>query len=188
MDKKHLSKTLAAVLLGLSFLTCTVSSWADQWDSPDGRISFQNRNGIMTAIDVWTKPGAPDIYQGSEITFHLSNEWDVATPGQMERMNLGALGGPGAQYRLGIERGGSGIYRPFYFCFENVPGGGAYCPMRITVTKGIEINIVAPGANTEQWVSLLNLNLSSGSINPTVGTVTIPAQTIVIPSITIPIQ
>ena len=126
----------------------------EQWvNVADGRVSVQNKIPPYqggTAIDLWTPPTPETHDSNAELSIHRCNEWSTGTPNCMERLNLSAMAAP--QYRLGIERGGTGQFDPLYFCFENVTPGVAYCPMRMTPSDGIQFNISKPG-QAEQWVS-----------------------------------
>lgn len=52
----------------------------------------------------------------------------------MERISLSAMVTQSREgaYRIGIERGGTGQYRPLIFCFEATSPGVATCPLKIT--------------------------------------------------------
>lgn len=145
----------ALIIFGSSVMGCAAApqSPPEQWIPPGGRISLQNKQPPYpggTAIDLWAPPIPEKTDSNAEITIHRCNEWSASTRDCMERLNLSAMAQP--QYRLGIERGGTGEFRPLYFCFEDVTPGVAYCPMRMTPSDGIQFNISKPG-QPEQWVS-----------------------------------
>lgn len=100
-----------------------------QWTSPDGRMSIQSQlPNQSTAIDLWpTSSTTPTEHSLSEITLQRY-PWDHSA---MERFNISAMTN-GGEYRFGVEKGGTGEYRPIIFCFEaTVVGQPANCPFRI---------------------------------------------------------
>lgn len=104
---------------------------AKEWVSPDGRLDLQNQlPNTSTAIDCWPTPTVrPTADSLCEVTLNRY-QWDA--PG-MERMNWSAMVDQtdGGAYRFGVERGGTGQFRPVLFCFENVTPGVSSCPLKI---------------------------------------------------------
>ena len=105
---------------------------AREWVSPDGRMGIQSQIGDQsTAIDLWPTAGAtPREHSLSELTLQRYL-WGHSG---MERFNISAMVDQtdGGAYRFGVEKGGTGQYRPIIFCFEAVTvGDPANCPLRI---------------------------------------------------------
>lgn len=108
---------------------------AKEWVSPDGRMNLQSATiNMSTAIDLWptsnVKPGEHSL---SELTVHRCRWSDDC----MERLNISAMVDSASEdgaYRVGIERGGTGRFRPLIFCFEDVTPGVPVCPMKIDLT------------------------------------------------------
>lgn len=103
-----------------------------QWTSPDGRMSIQSQlTDQSTAIDLWpTASTTPKEHSLSELTLQ---RYPWGHPA-MERFNVSAMVDQtdGGAYRFGVEKGGTGQYRPIIFCFEAVTvGDPANCPLRI---------------------------------------------------------
>lgn len=139
-------------MLGLAvlFVACAgfVSSWTDaiywgfngltrakEWVSPDGRMSSQaTLPNMSTAIELWPTSGTPRPAEHSigELTINRCMWSDPC----MERINVSAMVDQtdGGAYRIGVERGGTGQFRPILFCFEDVTPGVAACPFKIDHT------------------------------------------------------
>ncbi|MBX3329616.1 MAG: hypothetical protein KF722_04385 [Nitrospira sp.] len=141
MKPKTLLTVLALVLVlaGFTYTYNSVQFWgfdgitrAKEWVSPDGRMSLQAQlPNQSTAIDMWPTSGTtPTEHSLAELTLNRY-QWDNPA---MERINLSAMVNQtdGGAYRIGIERGGTGQYRPLIFCFEATSPGVATCPLKIT--------------------------------------------------------
>jgi len=129
------------VLYGFSFYWSSIQYWgfdgvtrAKEWVSPDGRMSLQSQlPNMSTAVDYWpTASTRPTQDSLSELTLQRY-QWDALG---MERMSWSAMVDQtdGGAYRFGVERSGTGQFRPMLFCFENVTPGAAVCPLKIDVT------------------------------------------------------
>lgn len=141
MKPKTLLTVLALVfiLTGFTYTYNSVQFWgfdgvsrAKEWMSPDGRMSLQAQlPDQSTAIDMWPTSGmTPTEHSLAELTLNRY-QWDNPA---MERISLSAMVTQSREgaYRIGIERGGTGQYRPLIFCFEATSPGVATCPLKIT--------------------------------------------------------
>jgi hypothetical protein len=127
MKSKTLLTVLALVLVltGFTYTYNSVQFWgfdgvsrAKEWVSPDGRMSLQAQlSDQSTAIDMWPTSGTtPTAHSLAELTLNRY-QWDNPA---MERISLSAMvnQSQGGAYRIGIERGGTGQYRPLIFCLR----------------------------------------------------------------------
>lgn len=141
MKPKTLLTVLALVLVltGFTYTYNSVQFWgfegisrAKEWVSPDGRMSLKAQlPNQSAAIDMWPTSGiTPTEHSLDELTLNRY-QWDNPA---MERISLSAMATPsqGGAYRIGIEREGTGQYRPLIFCFEATSPGVATCPLKIT--------------------------------------------------------
>src|SRR5258708_3046864 len=90
---------------------------AKEWVSPDGRMNIQNQIASKsTSLDLWPTAGTKPVLDSlAELTLHRTN-WGT---GGDERLNLSAMvdNTDGGAYRIGIERSGTGQFRPLLVCF-----------------------------------------------------------------------
>lgn len=126
-------------LVGFTALYTPLINWGfdsvlrtKEWVSPDGRMSTQSQMPNMsTAYDCWptASPTKPTSDSLCELTLNRY-QWDHAS---MERISVSAMVDQtdGGAYRIGVEKGGTGQYRPIIFCFENTSPGLATCPLKI---------------------------------------------------------
>jgi len=133
---------LLPLMLGFVFAWTSVIHWgfngllrAKEWVSPDGRLSLQSQLPDMSsAWDCWptASPIRPREHSLCELTLNRY-QWDHPS---MERISLSAMVDEtdGGAYRIGVERGGTGIHRPILFCFEDTSPGKATCPLKIDPT------------------------------------------------------
>lgn len=134
--------TYVDIYTGQIFLGYSGISYAKQWVDNSGRVSVSAlNNGDSTAIALWPTQGTRPIVDSlSEFTLNRYLWSDSA----MERFNISAMNDNAtnnAAYRFGVERGGSGIYRPMIFCFEAFTPTQAFCPFKIDV-NGVFVNSV----------------------------------------------
>lgn len=109
----------------------STASKAKEWVSPDGRQCSQaTLDGASTAYDMWPTSGTkPTQWSIAELTLHRTL-WSDPT---MERMNVSAMvdAEDGGAYRIGVERGNGGQFRPILFCFEDVTPGVSLKALKI---------------------------------------------------------
>jgi len=107
---------------------------AKEWVSPDGRMNIQSQMASKsTALDLWPTAGTPPVLDSiSELTLHRK----IWNSGADERMNVSAMvdGTDGGAYRIGIERSGTGQFRPLLVAFEDVTPGVALLALRVDLT------------------------------------------------------
>ncbi len=99
----------------------------------DGSVVITSKVPGRTAVDVWPVDGElPEKDALTEIVLYRTRFQDMGQ-GNFERMNFTALAGKdeAAQYRFGVERGGTGEFRAVYVAFEDVTPGVAYIPFKI---------------------------------------------------------
>lgn len=123
--------------MGVLVIVTDILNWvidgialAKQWISPDGRTCVQITGDGSTAVDLWpTQSAKPATGSVAELTLHRTGWWESG----MERLNVSAMADSedGGAYRVGIERGGDGQFRPLLVCFEDYQPGRARKALRI---------------------------------------------------------
>ena len=99
-----------------------------------GKISEQR-----SAIDIWPFDGRLP-YRGAvaEQVWYRTRFKDQP---DFERFSISAMNNDEAQYRLSVERGGSGEFRAVQVCFDGFGANRdqAYCPLRVTPDNGVQV-------------------------------------------------
>lgn len=107
---------------------------AKEWVSPDGRMNIQNQlSGKSTSLDLWPTAGTlPTVDSLAELTLHRK----LWNSGADERLNVSAMvdSTDGGAYRIGIERSGTGQFRPLLIAFEDVTPGQALLALKVDLT------------------------------------------------------
>lgn len=104
---------------------------AKEWVSPDGRLNMQNLTQESTSLDFWGATNLPTNHSISEITLHR-NTYGLPYD---ERINISAMAqANNGAYRIGVERSGTGSFKDFIVCFEDVTPGVSACNFKITQT------------------------------------------------------
>lgn len=107
---------------------------AKEWVSPDGRMNIQNQlAGKSTSLDLWPTAGTlPTVDSLAELTLHRK----LWNSGADERLNVSAMvdSTDGGAYRIGIERSGTGQFRPLLIAFEDVTPGQALLALKVDLT------------------------------------------------------
>lgn len=142
--------TYVDIYTGQIFLGYSGTTYAKQWVDNSGRVSITAmNNGDSSAIALWPTQGTrPTVDSLGEITLNRYLWSDSA----IERFNISAMNDnatESAAYRFGVEKGGTGIYRPVIFCFEAYTPTQAFCPLKIDST-GVYVNSVVGQAVWKQ--------------------------------------
>jgi hypothetical protein len=113
------------------------------WVGPDGSINVQPQQpgaGGRVTIYPHATTRAANFGANAEIVIYGMSDQAPGHPEEnFERLSIAQMNDARRMVRFSMERGGTGQYHPFEFCFDHWTVTTAWCPLRIDPTYGVLI-------------------------------------------------